>query len=383
VLLSYNVAKQSPKNCTISLTVGRIARMMRMADFKTARRERVTTDSNTAIDPVCGMRVSMDSAISADKDGETYYFCCEGCRQEFLAPSQPIESIGLWQQPTCCDHEPSASLQSTSTSTAAKYICPMCPGVESDQPGSCPKCGMDLVPTGAAAEDDDTELRLMTKRFWIAIALTAPLIVISMGPMIGLPIQSWIPHQLSGWLELLLATPVVVWCGAPFFKRGWMSIVSRHLNMFTLISLGVAAAYVYSLIALIAPGLFPEGFHHGGQLGLYFEAAAVIVTLVLLGQLLEQRAYRQTNSAVKDLLSLAPPTAIIVRENSESEIPLSMVHPGDTLRVKPGANIPVDGRILEGRSSIDESMLTGEPLPVAKESGDDVIGGTVNRSGSF
>jgi len=343
----------------------------------------VDNDSKTAVDPICGMQVSKDTEITAEKDGETFYFCCDHCRQKFLDSGEPIQSIGQWQQPECCDHESSGEPKSTTANSAAKYVCPMCPGVESDRPGACPKCGMDLVPTDAAAEDDDGEFRKMTKRFWIAVSLSVPLLLVSMGPMIGLPVRDWLPRQVGGWVELLLASPVVLWCGIPFFQRGWNSIVNRQFNMFTLISLGVAAAYVYSVLALFAPDLYPDGFKHDGHVGLYFESAAVIVTLVLLGQVIEQRAHRQTNSAVRELLSLAPPTAIVVRDGKESEVPLSEVSAGDTLRVKPGANVPVDGDVLEGRSSVDESMLTGEPLPVTKEPGDEVIGGTVNGSGSF
>ncbi|MFH5802809.1 heavy metal translocating P-type ATPase [Alienimonas sp. DA493] len=270
------------------------------------------------------------------------------------------------------------------------YTCPMHPQIEQDAPGDCPICGMALEPKTVAvrgAEDEpDAELVDMTRRFWIGLALGVPVLLLAMGPMIGLPVHDWVGARVSQWLQLALATPIVLWCGWPFFVRGWKSVVNRHLNMFTLIALGVGAAYLYSVAAVVAPGLFPENFReeHGGLIGVYFEAAAMIVVLVLLGQVLELRARRKTGAALRELLSLAPPTARVVDEDgNENEVPLDDVTAGARLRVRPGEKIPTDGRVVEGGGAVDESMVTGEPVPVRKEVGDAVIGGTVNGSGSL
>ncbi|GAC1464312.1 MAG: heavy metal translocating P-type ATPase [Isosphaeraceae bacterium] len=268
---------------------------------------------------------------------------------------------------------------------AVIYTCPMHPEIEQEGPGTCPKCGMELEPkTGQPeSEEDDSELRNMTRRFWVALILTVPVLLLAMLPMLGVPLDRWLGTKPSLWLQLVLASPVVLWCGWPFFERGWRSIVTWNLNMFTLIAIGTGAAYLYSLVAILLPGLIPENFRQHGTVEVYFEAAAVIVALVLLGQVLELRARRRTGAAIRELLSLAPPSARIVRDGQERDVPLEDVHPGDILRVRPGEKIAVDGKIIEGQSAVDESMMTGEPLPVEKEKDDGVVGGTVNQTGSF
>jgi P-type Cu+ transporter len=268
-----------------------------------------------------------------------------------------------------------------------EWTCPMHPQIVRDAPGSCPICGMALEPrTVGAVEGPDPELVNMTRRFWIGLVLTLPLLAFVMGDMVpGQPLRHLIPGRFSAWLQLVLATPVVLWAGWPFFQRGWASVVNRSLNMFTLIALGTGMAYVYSVVGALAPWLFPASFRtHGGEVGLYFEAAAVITVLVLLGQVLELRARSQTSSAIRALLRLAPPTARRLRpDGTEEDMPLEHVQVGDRLRVRPGEKVPVDGVVLEGRSAVDESMVTGESMPVAKTPGSRVIGGTVNGTGGF
>ena len=305
-------------------------------------------------------------------------------------------------------------------SAAAKYFCPMCPGVESDKPGACPKCGMALernpafraakktlytcpmhpeievdhpgacpkcgmaleLKVVAGGEEDDTELRDMTRRMWIGAALTLPVLVLAMGAMLpGAP--AWLASDAARWLQLVFSSPVVLWAGAPLLARGWRSVRTGHLNMFTLIAIGVGTAFAYSAVALVAPGLFPHALRHGGGVALYFESAAVIVVLVLLGQVLELRARQRTGSALRALLDLAPTTARLVEGAEEHTVPLEEVAAGALLRVRPGEKIPVDGMLTEGRSAVDESMLTGEPMPVEKGAGDAVTGGTLNGTGSF
>ncbi len=266
------------------------------------------------------------------------------------------------------------------------YTCPMHPQIVRDVPGSCPICGMALEPrTARIDEGPDPELVDMTRRFWIGLLLTLPLLAFAMGDMLpGQPLRHLAPPHVSAWLQLILATPVVLWAGWPFFVRGWASVVNRSLNMFTLIALGTGTAYVYSVVGTLAPGLFPASFRtHGGEVGLYFEAAAVITVLVLLGQVLELRARSRTSSAIKALLNLAPPTARRVRaDGAEEDVPLEVVAVGDRLRVRPGERVPVDGVVVEGASAVDESMVTGEPIPVEKVSGIRVTGGTVNGTGT-
>jgi Cu+-exporting ATPase len=272
-------------------------------------------------------------------------------------------------------------------SVKTEYVCPMHPEIVRQEPGSCPICGMALEPRTVTLEEEaNPELVDMTRRFWISVALTAPIFFLAMSDMIpGQPIQRLVHSKLLNWFQLVLATPVVLWGGWPFFQRGWASIVHRSLNMFTLIAIGVGTAYIYSLAATLFPHVFPESFRsHGGEVGVYFDAAAVITTLVLLGQVLELRARSKTSRAIKALLGLAPKTARLLRDDStEVDVPLERVQPGDRLRVRPGEKIPVDGIVLEGATSVDESMITGEPIPVEKTEGSRVTGGTVNGTGSF
>jgi len=334
-----------------------------------------------ATDPICGMTVDEKTAKSAVRDGVTAYFCSEGCRRKFLGDAPPSESSS--SSPCCGSHRPTAG--ATTGPSDAIYTCPMHPEIEQVGPGSCPKCGMDLEPKTIKldAGDDDPELRSMVRRFWIAAALTLPVFLISMLPMLGVPVDRWLGPTAHQWLQLVLATPVVLWAGWPFFERGFRSFVTGHLNMFTLISIGTGAAYLYSVVAVLFPGFIPHQFRHDGGVPVYFEAAAVIITLVLLGQLLELRARHRTGAAIRELLSLAPPVARVVRDGEEREVPLDEVHQGDVLRVRPGEKIPVDGRLTDGGSAVEESMITGEPMPVEKRAGDAVIGGTLNQTGSF
>jgi Cu+-exporting ATPase len=267
------------------------------------------------------------------------------------------------------------------------YICPMCPGVRDVRNSGCPVCGMSLEPEGAAAGEEDTsELDDMTRRFWISAVFTLPLFIFAMGEMIpGATLQGVVPDAWSQWLQLLLAAPVVIWCGWPFLKRAVQSLRSMNLNMFTLIGLGVTVAFVYSLVATVAPGIFPDAFRGaGGEVGIYFEAAAVITTLVLFGQVLELKARSKTSGAIRALLELKPPRAHRINEDGgEDDVTLCALKVGNRLRVRPGEKIPVDGVVFEGGSSVDESMISGEPISVEKQEGDAVIGGTVNGTGSF
>ncbi|MEO8341439.1 MAG: HAD-IC family P-type ATPase, partial [Nitrospirota bacterium] len=269
----------------------------------------------------------------------------------------------------------------------AFYFCPMCPGVESDKPGECPKCGMTLeLKAGMAATgaEENAELRDMTRRFWIGGALALPVFVLAMAHLIpALGHDSWLMSATSRWIQFGLSTPVVLWAGWPFFKRGWRSLVTWHLNMFTLVAIGVGTAFAYSVVAIFAPGMFPPAMRPHGSVDIYFEAAAMIVVLVLLGQVLELRARSRTGSAIKALLNLAPPVAQRVGQNGDEEIPLEQVRVSDLLRVRPGDKVPVDGVVTEGHSSVEESMITGEPLPAEKSVGDKVTGGTVNGTGGF
>jgi P-type Cu+ transporter len=363
------------------------------------------------VDPVCGMTISPDDAAGhAEYNGHTYYFCNESCLTRFQAdPARFVESgpgtpaavpagaeytcpmdpevrqIGPGACPKCgMALEP---VVPAAPHTATRWTCPMHPEIVRDQPGSCPICGMALEPvTVAADEEDNEELRDMTRRLWVSTALTIPLVVIAMGHMLpGRPFEPLLVGGPLGWAELVLATPVVLWGGWPFFVRGWQSVVNRSLNMFTLIALGVGVAYVYSVIATVLPQIFPPSFRdEANQVAVYFEAAAVIITLVLLGQVLELRARSRTGAAIRALLQLAPKTARRVRSDGRDEdVPLDQVQIGDTLRVRPGEKVPVDGVMLEGSSAVDESMVTGEPIPVEKRFGDEVIGATVNGTGSF
>jgi Cu+-exporting ATPase len=265
------------------------------------------------------------------------------------------------------------------------YTCPMHPEIEQDHPGACPKCGMTLEPKVIGEEEHEHgETRSLSRKFWIALVLTIPVLVLAMGHVIaGLDIDSIVPKRIEKWIEFALTTPVVLWAGGFFFARAWQSIVNRSLNMFTLIAVGVGAAYFYSSVAVIVPGIFPASFRRHGEVDLYFEAAAVITTLILLGQLIEAKARSRTGHAIKALLGLAAKTAHRVRDGQEEEIAVDEIQKGDVLRVRPGEKVPIDGVILDGKSNIDESMITGEPMPVAKEAGEKVIGATVNQTGSF
>jgi Cu+-exporting ATPase len=406
-----------------------------------------------AKDPICGMTVDETTSLRAERDGQTFYFCSAQCQQKFLAQpamaaltshvthahahgdanekhaaqghgvhaAKPLlRAVPSQETKSCCSSSASPAVK---PAPAAKYFCPMCPSVESnepgecpqcgmaleknlawkpqssviytcpmhpeieqDHPGECPKCGMALEPKTIAAdsEEENSELRDMTRRFWVGAALTLPLLVLAMAHMVpGLRLTSVVSENISRWAQFVLSTPVVLWAGWPFFKRGWRSIKTMQLNMFTLIAIGVATAYVFSAVALLLPDLFPHAMRHGDGVDIYFEAAAVIVVLVLLGQVLELRARSRTGNAIRALLNLAPPTARLIRGGEELEVPLETVKVGDRLRVRPGEKIPVDGLVVEGHSAVDESMITGEPIPVEKNPGEQVTGGTVNGTGSF
>ncbi|MCA9221555.1 MAG: HAD-IC family P-type ATPase, partial [Planctomycetales bacterium] len=313
------------------------------------------------------------AATSRARKSSAKYFCpmCEGVESDRPAD---CPKCGMALEPT--------GVQPTATTV---FTCPMHPEIEQDEPGACPICGMDLEPKTIAAEEADSpELRDMTRRFAISAVFTVPLLILAMGPMVGLPIGRWINHETAGWLQLFLATPVVLWAGWPFFERGGRSLVTRNLNMFTLIAIGTGVAYLFSFAVLLFPNALPPSLREaGGHPPLYFEAAAVIITLVLLGQVLEIRARRRTGQAIRELMSLAPPTARLVRDGDEREVPLAAVQVGDTLRIRPGDKIPVDGQVTDGGSSVEEAMLTGEPLPVEKRPGDSLIAGTVNQTGSM
>ncbi|GIK97482.1 MAG: copper-translocating P-type ATPase [Alphaproteobacteria bacterium] len=322
-------------------------------------------------DPVCGMTVDPATAKHrTEYRGETYYFCAARCREKFEA--DPEKYLG-GRAPV--EEAPPGTI----------YTCPMHPEVRQVGPGSCPICGMALEPeTVSLDEGPNPELADMSRRFWIGLALTLPVFVLEMGGHLS-GLDHLLGQQTSNWIQLVLATPVVLWAGWPFFERGWRSVVARSLNMFTLIALGTGVAWLYSVVATAAPGVFPAAFRGGdGSVAVYFEAAAVITVLVLLGQVLELRAREQTSGAIKALLRLAPATARRLREDgSDEEVDLRHVHVGDRLRVRPGDKVPLDGVVLEGGSHVDESMVTGEPMPVRKEAGAKVIGGTLNGQGGF
>ena len=330
-----------------------------------------------ARDPVCGMTVATDSPHTVAHEGETYFFCSAGCRAKFLADPERYLSQGHGE--AYMHHDPRPSAPEAPGGTI--YTCPMHPEIREDRPGHCPKCGMALEPlTPTLSDEDNPELEDFSRRFWWTLPLT---IIVTVLGMFG--------HRLAvmdiatqTWVELALSAPIVLWAGWPFFVRGVQSIVHRSPNMWTLIGLGTSAAFVYSVAATVAPGLFPETFMAHGRIGVYYEAAAVIISLTLLGQILELKARSQTSAAIKALLRLAPRTARrIEADGSEADVPLTHVHVGDRLRVRPGEKVPVDGVVEEGSSAVDESMLTGEPLPVTKRAGDKLIGATLNTSGSL
>jgi Cu+-exporting ATPase len=339
--------------------------------------------SGSAIDPVCGMTV--DPAMAAgswEYQGQTYYFCSKHCLHKFQADPHAYLTGRKDEMPAEAHHEPSPAIGPQ----PVEYYCPMDPDVVSDRPGSCPKCGMALEPrTVTLEESPNPELVDMTRRFWVGLILSIPIFLLAMSDLLpGQPLKHVNGAVLNG-IQLLLATPVVLWCGWPFFERAWTSLVQRSPNMFTLIALGVGAAYLYSLTATLFPDVFPAGFRGmGGVVEPYFDTAAVVTVLVLLGQVLEVRARSRTSAALRKLLGLAPKTARILRpDGREEDIPLDQVRVGDRLRVRPGEKVPVDGVVIEGRSSVDESMISGEPIPVEKAPDDKVVGGTVNGTGSF
>lgn len=324
-------------------------------------------------DPVCGMKVNPQSAAgSLEHGGVTHYFCSKHCLARFQADPAKY----LTQPP---------ALVPVAAPKGTQYTCPMHPEIVQDRPGSCPKCGMALVPIAGTGEADDSELCDLTRRLWVGIALSIPLVMLAMGPMIGIHEPFGLMPRPRGWVEFVLGTPVVLWAGWPILHKFWLSIAHRSLNMYSLIGLGVGLAYLFSLAAVLAPGIFPAEFReHDGAVGTYFEAAAAIVTLVILGDVLQLRAMGQTSQAIQQLLELAPNLAWRLRDDgTEEQVPIETVRAGDRLRVKPGEKIPVDGMVLEGSSRVDESMITGEPVPVAKEAGARVTGATVNGNGSL
>jgi Cu+-exporting ATPase len=322
-------------------------------------------------DPVCGMTVTESSGHTLQHEGRAYYFCSARCQDKFAANS------GQYLAPAA----PAAAPEELASMTGTMYTCPMHPEVRQDHPGICPKCGMTLEPElPSLDEDDNTELHDFQRRFWWTLPLT---VVVTVLAMFGHR-QQWLSMTQQSWLELVLATPIVLWAGWPFFVRGWQSVLNRSPNMWTLIGLGTGAAYVYSVVAAVAPQVFPDSFISMGRVAVYFEAAAVIISLTLMGQMLELKARSQTSAAIKSLLGLAPKTARRIRaDGAEEDVPLSSVHVGDSLRVRPGEKVPVDGEVIEGSSAVDESMLTGEPMPVTKRVGDKVIGATMNTSGAL
>ena len=397
-----------------------------------AHSERHTTPSPVSdppkqIDPVCGMKVPADSPRSAKHDGKNYVFCSDGCLTKFKndpvgvlakrAQKEAKRTQGDGEkgsegggsegggsegggsegtnQHSCCGGKLTSKVSPGSLgpllpdcptpNSQTVFTCPMHPEIEQVGPGDCPICGMDLEPkfVDMAEHGDDEQYADMKRRFWVGVALSVPLLVIAMGPMVGLRVADWMSPSVFGWLQLALATPVVFWCGWPLLVRGTKSFRSWNLNMFSLIAVGTLAAYLFSLVVVLLPGVIPEAFYENGVAPLYFEAAAVIITLVLLGQVLELRARQQTGGAIRELMQLAPETATRISDEGEEEVSLDAVHKGDRLRVRPGEKVPVDGRVISGSSSVDESMLTGEPIPVQKVEGDEVTGGTLNQTGAL
>ena len=342
-------------------------------------------EANTQLkDPICGMAVTAESLHHLEHEGRPYYFCSARCQSKFAAG--PAAYIA---KPTAPDAPPGAAPATPAASgtpskaepAGAIYTCPMHPEIRQDHAGNCPKCGMTLEPVVPTLEDDENpELASFTRRFWWTLPLTVIVTTLAMfGHQLG-----WFDMATQSWIELTLSLPVVLWAGWPFFVRGVQSVVKRSPNMWTLISLGTGAAFVYSVAATLAPGVFPASFISMGRVAVYFEAAVVIISLTLFGQLFELKGRSKTSAAIKSLLGLSPKTARRVNmDGSEEDIPLSNVHEGDSLRVRPGEKVPVDGVVIEGRSAIDESMLTGEPLPVTKRVGDKLIGATLNTSGAL
>ena len=327
--------------------------------------------AETAKDPVCGMTVAAGPDGPGESfQGRTYHFCSEDCRTTFRGDPWFYASGR-------------AGGRKAPPPARAKWTCPMHPQIVRDGPGSCPICGMALEPI-LPTEGASPELADFTRRMWISAAAAVPLVVLTMGEMIALPIRDWIGHRLAAYIEFLLASPIILWAAAPFFRRGWESVVNRSPNMWTLIAIGVGAAYLYSIVATFFPGLFPAEYRMGHGVGTYFEAAVVIVALVFVGQVLELRARERTGDAIRALLDLAPKTARrVLDDGSEYDAPLENIMEGDRLRVRPGDSVPVDAIVIDGHSAVDESMITGEPVPVEKAPGDPVTGGTINRNGTL
>jgi len=331
----------------------------------------IPAGTETAKDPVCGMSVAVKpDGRHAEFRGETFHFCSEKCQTKFKADPWHYASGR-------------AAGKKKAAPADVQYTCPMHPEIVRDEPGSCPICGMALEPI-VPSDEPSEELTDFTRRMWISAAAAVPLVILTMGELVGLPVRDWLGHQLSVYVEFVLATPVILWAALPFFRRGIDSFRNLSPNMWTLISLGVGAAYIYSLFATFAPGVFPEQYRMGDGVGTYFEAAVVIVALVFVGQVLELRARERTGDAIRALMDLAPKTARrILPDGSEYDAPLENIVEGDMLRVRPGDSVPVDGEVVEGRSSVDESMITGEPVPVEKTEGDRVTGGTINKNGTL
>ena len=330
------------------------------------------TTAHQVTDPVCGMAVDPTSAEhTASHDGETYYFCSAHCKAKFEADAAQYATRSHTEHnhPGPGHGAQAASAPSPADGEVVEYTCPMHPEIRQPGPGACPICGMALEPVTVTAETGPSkELRDMTRRFWVGVALSLPVLLLGMGGDLVPAIHDLVSPAASNWIQLILATPVVLWGGWPFFQRGWASVRTRNLNMFTLIAMGTGVAWLFSVVATVTPGIFPDAFRMDGTVDVYFEAAAVITTLVLLGQVLELRAREQTSGAIKALLDLSPKTARRVRvDGTDEEITLDQVQIGDRLRVRPGEKVPVDGVVEEGRSSVDESLVTGESMPVSKE----------------
>lgn len=340
-------------------------------------------------DPVCGMEVDpASSQHHHELDGHTFHFCSAGCRSAFAA--NPVEFLTRSEGNTRAGHDPRAAGDDRVHATPSpgdevEWTCPMHPEIRRPGPGSCPICGMALEPvTVTASSGPNPELADMTRRFAVAVVLSIPVLVLSMGRELVPALEDAISATAANWAQLVLATPIVLWAGWPFFQRGWTSVRTLKLNMFTLIAMGTGVAWLFSVVATVAPGVFPEAFRMDGAVAVYFEAAAIITALVLLGQVLELRARESTTGAIRALLDLTPTTARRIEpDGSEFEVPLDEVQLGDLLRVRPGESVPVDGSVRDGRSTVDEAMVTGESMPVTKAAGDTVIGGTVNRTGSL
>ena len=356
----------------------------------------------TAIDPVCGMTVDPSKSRRSEHEGKAFFFCSEGCVKKFTADPQgtlakrfekvAAKNKGVSEASSCCCSGGNERAEQLLTKMTEKptvsgmiYTCPMHPEVEQVGPGDCPICGMDLEPkfVNGVNEGDETQYADMKRRFWVGVALSVPLLLITMGPMLGLRIADWLSMHVAGWLQLVLAVPVVFWCGWPLLVRGVKSFRSMNLNMFSLVAVGSLAAFLFSLLVVMFPNLIPAAFNEHGHPPLYFEAAVVIITLVLLGQVLELRARQQTGGAIRELMQLAPEIAHRITDKGEEDVALKAIAKGDLVRVRPGERVPVDGRVTSGSSCVDESMLTGEPLPVSKVEGDQVTGGTLNQTGAM